>query len=82
MPPPIDLTRPRNSLVGVYLGKRFDRHNPLAQIMLIVLVGLFLAGAVLITTGFWYLGVASLAAMICLLLLIPVSRRRNTKDST
>ena len=87
MPPdwnsPIVLTRPGNSkrLVGVYLGKRFDWQSPFALIMLIVLASLFLAGAVLMTTEFWYLGVASLAAMICVFLLMPVSRRRNLKDN-
>jgi len=78
---PIILTRPGWSkrLVGVYLGKRFDWQNPFALIMLIVLVGLFFAFALLVTTDLWYLGVASLVAAICLFLLIPVSRRRNLK---
>jgi len=80
---PIVMTRPGESkkLMGIYLGKRFDWQSPFALIMLIALAGMFLAGAVLIDTEFWYLGVASLAAMICLFLLIPVSRRRNSKDS-
>ena len=76
---PIVATRPGWSkrLVGVYLGKRFDSQSPFALIMLVVLVGLFFAGALLVATKFWYLGVASLALAICLFLLIPVSKLRN-----
>ena len=81
---PIVLSRPGVSkkLVGVFLGKRLDRQSPFALIMLIVLAGLFLAGAVLVVTEFWYLGVACLATMICLFLFLPVSRRRHLKDSS
>ena len=80
---PIVLTRPGESkrIVGIYIGKRFDWQSPFALIMLIVLAGLFFAGAVLVTTEFWYLGVASLTAMICAFILIPVSRQRNSKDN-
>ena len=87
MPPdwnnPILVSRPGYSkrLVGLYLGKRFDWQSPFALVMLILLVGLFLAGALLMTTEHWYLGVASLVAAICLFLLIPVSRRRNLKGN-
>ena len=74
---PIVMTRQgwSKKIVGVYLGKRFDRQSPFALIMLIVLVGLFFAFALLVATDLWYLGVASLAAAICLFLVVPVSRR-------
>jgi len=79
---PIVVTRRgySKSLVGLYLGKRFDRPSPFALIMLIVLVGLFFAGALLVTTELWYLGVASLATAICLFLLLPVSKRAFQRD--
>jgi len=80
---PIVLTRQGESkrLVGVYLGKRFDMPSPFALIMLIVLAGLFFAFVVLGETELWYLGVVSLAALFCLFLLIPVSRRGNLKGN-
>ena len=81
---PILVTRPGSSkkLEAIYLGKKFDWWNPFAMFMLIVLLALFFAGAVLITTGLWYLGVALLAVAICLFLTIPVSRRKNLKGDS
>ena len=79
---PIIMTRSGWSkrLVGIHIGKRFDWWSPFALLMLIVLVGLFIAGAVLVSTELWYLGVAFLVSAIGLFLLVPVSRRTNRKD--
>ncbi len=63
------------NLVGIHLGKRFDWPRPFALVMLILLVGLFVAGAVLVSSEYWYLGAALIAAAVCLFLLMPISRR-------
>lgn len=63
--------------VEMYLGKRFDRPSPFAILMLVVLVGLFFAFALLITSKLWYIGLCSLVSAISLFLLLPVSRINN-----
>ena len=76
---PIVLTRKDASktLVNTFIGKRFDWWSPFALLMLVVLAGLFLAGAVLLATEFWYVGVILLASAIGMFLFLPMSRRKN-----